>query len=141
MQVRRIGDRDEQLLAALHQRQHAVLAQDLFADDADGVEVGLDGVQVQQRGAELLRGRDGDLARVGHVVLDQVGHDPHPAFLRRGNGIDHGRIGHETVDHQTLRQALEARPADRLCGNREIVHGLSLALVGYPADGRTLMQD
>ena len=86
-----IGDRDEQLLAALDQRQHAVLAQHLFADDADGVEVGLDRVQVQQRRAELLRGGDGDLARIGHVVLDQVGDDADPALLGGGDGVDHQR--------------------------------------------------
>ena len=67
----------------------------------------VEGVPVATRARAALPG-DGDLARVGHVVLDQIRHDPHPALLRRGNGVDHGRIGHETVDHQTLRQALEA---------------------------------
>jgi hypothetical protein len=47
-----------------------MLAQDLFADDADGVQIGLDGVQVHQRGTEFLRCRDRDLARIGEVVFD-----------------------------------------------------------------------
>jgi hypothetical protein len=39
VQVGGIGDREEQALAALHQRQHAVLLQQLVADRANRVEV------------------------------------------------------------------------------------------------------
>jgi hypothetical protein len=52
-----------------------VPAQGLFADQPDDLEVGLDGVEVEQRCAELLRGGDGDLAGVGEVVLDEVADD------------------------------------------------------------------
>ena len=44
------------------------------------LEVGLDGVEVEQRGAELLRRGDGDLAGVGQVVLDEVADDADAAL-------------------------------------------------------------
>ena len=75
VKVGRVRHRDEQALAALDQRQHAVLAQDLFADQPDDLEVRLDRVQVQQRDAELLGGADRNLARLGQVVLDEVADD------------------------------------------------------------------
>ena len=108
MQVRRIRNRDEQLLAALHQRQHAVLAQQLVADDPDGLEVGLDRVQVQQRGAKLVGGGDRDFACVRQVVLDEVGDDADAALFRCGDGLDHRALVHQAVRDQPLRQALEA---------------------------------
>jgi len=52
-----------------------VAADGLLADQPDDVEVGLDGVEVEERRAELLRSGDGDLARIGEVVLDEVADD------------------------------------------------------------------
>ena len=55
VQVGRVGDRQEQPLAALHQRQHAVLLQQLVADRPHRVRIQRDRVQIEQRHAELVR--------------------------------------------------------------------------------------
>ena len=124
VQVRRVGYANEQLLAALHQRQDAVLAQDLLADDADRLEVGLDGIEIEQRGAELLRRGDGDLAGTGEVVLDQVADDTDAAFPGVRQRVRHGAFRNEPVVHESLRQALQS---GSLCGggrNPNVIHGL-----------------
>ena len=54
VQVGRVRDCDEQALAALDQRQHAVLGEQLVGDELDGLDVRLDGVEVEQRDAEFL---------------------------------------------------------------------------------------
>jgi hypothetical protein len=109
VEVGGVGDGDEQTLAALDERQHAVPAQGLFADQPDDLEVGLDGIEVEQRCAELLRGGDGDLAGVGEVVLDEVADDGDAALAGAGQGLEHGGVGHEAVGDQPLGQALKAR--------------------------------
>ena len=65
VQVGRIGDPDEQALAAPEQRQHTMLGQQLVGYRADGVEIDAEGIEIQHRHAILARGRDGDVARLG----------------------------------------------------------------------------
>ena len=83
VQVGRIGDRQEQPLAAPEQRQHAVLGEQLVADQPDGLEVEVDRVQVEQRHAEFVGGGDGDVARIGGAARDQLGDDAGLALARR----------------------------------------------------------
>ena len=108
VQVGRVGDAEEQPLAALDQRQDAVLAQQLVADDAGRSRGRLDGVEVEQRGAELLGRGDGDFAGVGDVVLDEVADDPDAALLGGRNRVHHGAVAHQPVGDEPLRQALQA---------------------------------
>ena len=51
-------------LAALYERQHAVLANQFLIDSPDNVQIDLDGFQVQKRYTEFVRCSDGDGARV-----------------------------------------------------------------------------
>ena len=102
-----IGDGDEQPLAALDQRQHAVLRQQLVGDELDGFEVGLDRVQVEQRHAEFLRGGDRDLARVRDAVGHQVRHQVGVRFLGRHHRLRHGLLVDKTVLDQALGQSLQ----------------------------------
>ncbi len=74
LQIGRIADGDEQALAPLQDRQDAVLQQQLLVDELDDVEVEVDGVEVEQRHAELVRGRDRNLTRVAETVSDEVRH-------------------------------------------------------------------
>ena len=107
VQVGRVRNRDEQPLAALDQRQHAVLAQQLLADQPDDLQVGLDRVQVQERDAKLLGARDGDFARVGQVVLDQVADDRDPPLPGGGDRRQHVALADQPVRDQALGQALQ----------------------------------
>ena len=77
VQIGRVGDAEEQALAALEQRQHAVLGQQLVGDGAHGLEVDVEGIEIEQRYAVFGRRRDGDVARLGgageHQLRDEAG--------------------------------------------------------------------
>ena len=75
LQVRRVADREEQALAALQDRQNPVLQQQLLVDELDDVQVEVDGVEVEQRHAELVRRGDRDLPGVPHAIGDEVRHE------------------------------------------------------------------
>ena len=75
LQVGRIADRDEQALAALQDRQDPVLEQQLLVDELDDVEVEVDGVEVEQRHAELVGRGDRDLPGVAQAVGHEVRHE------------------------------------------------------------------
>jgi hypothetical protein len=107
VQVGGIGDRHEQPLAALDQRQHAMLGQQFVGDQLDDFQVRLDGFQIHQRHAEFLGGGDGDLARVGEAGADQMRDQVGVGFLRRGNSLRHGLLIDETILNQALWQALQ----------------------------------
>src|SRR5690606_28292666 len=83
LQVRGIADRDVEPLAALQDRQHAVLREELVVDEADDVEIDLDRVEVEQRHAELVRGRDRDLPRVAELVRDEIRDEARAVLLDR----------------------------------------------------------
>ncbi len=113
----RVRDADVQALAALDQRQHAVLRQQLLVDEPDDVDVGRDRVEVQERHAEFLGRGDGDVAGGGHVVghepADQVG----LALARARDRVQHGRFLDQAVEHEPLREACQDPPdrARRCC--------------------------
>ena len=106
----RVGDRDVQPLAALDQRQYAVLGEQLVADEADDVEVEADRVEVEQRHAEFLRGGNGDVARGGHVVGDQPADEVRLALAGARDRVEHRGLVHQAVLHEPLRQARKHGP-------------------------------
>ena len=122
VEVGRVRHRHEQPLAALDQRQHTVLAQQLLADQPHDLQVGLDRIEVQERDAKLLGGADGDLARLGQVVLDQVADDRDPPLPGGGDRRQHVALADQPVRHQALGQALQGL-AERGGGAGEVVHG------------------
>ena len=100
LQVRRIGDGDEETHAALHERQRVVLADQLLLDDVLWNRLEIEGCEVEERYAEFLRsgGRDG--ACLGEVVVDEVG-DERDAGLARVLGRPLRRVG---VEHAVLHE-------------------------------------
>jgi hypothetical protein len=123
VQIRRIRDGDEQALAALHQRQHAMLREQLVRDELDGFEIRLNRVEIYQRDAEFLRSGDGDLARVRQIVRDQVRHEIGVRFLGGRHRRLHGLLVQQAVLDETQRQALQSK-ALRVDGGYDVVsHG------------------
>src|SRR5690606_32077274 len=102
VQVRRIADGDIEPLAALQDRQHAMLREQLVVDEADDVEIRLDRIEVEQRDAELVRGGDGDLPRVAELVRDEIGNEADAfAFADRLQGAEDVVLGHDAVLDET----------------------------------------
>ena len=122
VEVGRVRHRNEQPLAALDQRQHTVLAQQLLADQPHDLQVGLDRIEVQERDAKLLGGADGDLAGLRHVVLDQVADHGDPPLPGGGDRGQHVALADQPVRHQALRQSLQGL-AEGGGGSGEVVHG------------------
>ena len=119
LKVGRIADREEQPLAALQDRQDAVLQQQLLVDELDDVQIEVDGVEVEQRNAELVSGGNRDLARVAEAVRDEMRHQIGALAL---DGIQRGhQVGfrNDAVLHQPARQASQRTLS---CGNR---HGIA----------------
>ena len=115
LEVGRIADRDVEPLAALQQRQDPVLRQQLLVDELDDVEVEVDGVQVEQRDAELVSGRDRDLPRVAEPVRHEVRDEMRALAadrLERGHEVT---LGNDAVLHEPTRQAGQRTLG---CGNR-----------------------
>ena len=106
----RVRDADVQALAALDERQDAVLREQLLVDEADRVEVGRDRVEVQERHAEFLGRGDGDVAGGGHVVRDEPAHEVGLALAGVRDRVQHGRFLDQSVEHEPLRQAGKDRP-------------------------------
>ena len=107
VKVGRVGDRDEQPLAALDQRQDAMLGEELVGDQLDGIDIGLNGFQVQQRHAEFLGRGDRDFARIGQAVGNEMGHQIGVGFLRRRHRLHHGLLFQQPVLDQPQRQTLQ----------------------------------
>jgi hypothetical protein len=122
----RVGDAEEQPLAAPEQRQHAVLGDQLVGGELDDVEVDDHRVEVDQRYAELAGGGDRDVARGDHPLGDQLRDHAGALVLGIGGGLGHGRLVDETILHESLGQSPQARagsPAD--CQRSVIVHVLA----------------
>ena len=75
VQVGRVGDPEEQPLAALEERQHAMLGEELVAHRLHGVEVDGEGVEIEQRHAVFGGRRDRDVARRRRARGDQLRHE------------------------------------------------------------------
>ncbi len=107
VQVGGVRHAEEQALAAPEHGQYAVLGQQLVGDQPGDVQVDGQGVQVEQRHAELAGGGLGDIPRPGGTGPDQLRDEV--GFLVLGGG--ERRLGlflaDDPVLHQTLRQAGE----------------------------------
>ena len=93
LEVGRIADRDVEAFAALEQRQNPVLREQLLVDELDDVEVEVERVEVEQGHAELVRGRDRDLARVAEPGRHEMGNQVRAlaaGCLERGNEVGLG---------------------------------------------------
>ena len=110
VQVGRVGDADVQALAALDERQDAVLREQLVADEPDRVEVDRDRVEVEQRHAEFLGGGDRDVAGGGHVVRHEPADEVGLALAGARDRVEHGGFVDQAVEHEPLRQAGQHRP-------------------------------
>ncbi len=110
MACRLVGIRhaEEQALAAAIQRQAAMLLQQLVLDQLDDVEVDVVRVEVEQRHAELVRGGDGDVARLGGAGGDELGDEAGLAVFGGLQRLEHGRFFDHAILHEPLRQAAEA---------------------------------
>jgi hypothetical protein len=75
MEVRRIGNADEEAVAALEQRQRLVLRDEILADEAKRNLGEIERLDVEQRDAELGRRRQRDLMAADEAVLDEPGPD------------------------------------------------------------------
>ncbi len=82
VQVGGVGHAEEQPLAAAEHRQHAVLGQQLVGDQPGDLQVDGQGVQVEQRHAELAGGGLGDGARLGGAGAHQLGDEMGFFFAR-----------------------------------------------------------
>ena len=105
LEVGRVADGDEQALAALQDRQNPVLQQQLLVDELDDVQVEVDGVEVEQRDAELVGGGDGDLPGVPQAIGDEVRHEISALALdgrQRGHQVG---LRNDAVLHESARQA------------------------------------
>jgi hypothetical protein len=123
MQVGRIGDAEEQPLAALEQRQHPVLGQQLVRDGPDRIEVDAHGIDIEQWYSVLDRRRNRDVARFGGATGDQLCHEAGFLLRRCLQRSMHARFVDHAVLNQALRQAAEAG-ARRKSQGSIIVHKL-----------------
>ena len=129
MQVGRIGDRQEQALAALEQRQHAMLGQQLVGDQPDGVGIEVIGVQVEQRHAELVGGGDGDVAGIGGAALTSWVTKLVLRSVAAFSASSMAGLFDHAVLHQPLRQAAEAGPRGPLQALREAFSFMDLDVI------------
>ena len=108
VQVGRIGDPQEQALAALEQRQHAVLGEQLVGDRLDGLEVHAQRRQVKQRHAVFGGSRVGDVAGGGGAGGDQLGDKAGALLFGGGERLVHAGLVDHAILNQALRQAAQA---------------------------------
>ena len=73
LQVGRVSDAKEQSLAALDQRQYAVLVEQFLVHRPNYVQIDFDRVEIQKRHAEFVRGSNSDRARIRQILIDQIG--------------------------------------------------------------------
>ena len=109
VQVGGICHREEQALAAAEKRQAAMLLKQLVLDQLDGVDFDGMRVEVVEGHAELGRGGDGDVTRLGRTGGNELGDEARLPVLGGLQRIEHGRFFDHAVLHQPLRQAAEAR--------------------------------
>ncbi len=67
-----------------------MLLQELVAHRADGLRVGGDGIQIQQRDSELIGSGDGNIACGRQVRRNQMGHQIGALFLCLDDSVLHG---------------------------------------------------
>src|SRR6185437_2092060 len=124
VQVGRVGDRQEQTFAAAEQRQYTVLGQQLVVDQAYCVQVQGNGIQIEQRYPEFVRGGHGDIAGLCGAAGDQLRDYAHLALTGDVQCLQHDRFLDDPVLYEPLRQATQARARPPEGQRSIIVHGL-----------------
>ena len=125
LQVGRVADGDEQALAALQDRQDPVLQQQLLVDELDDVEIEVDGVEIEQRNAELVGGRDRDLPRIAEAIRHEVRHEV-ARSCRRSRSSAAMRSASETTPSCTSRRGRPDRGPWVAVTAMELLGGKSL---------------
>src|SRR5215831_15210117 len=100
-----------------------MLRQQLLFDEPDYVEVEVDGVEVEQRHAELVRGGDRNLTRVAEPVRDEVRHQMRALStdcLERAHEVG---LGYDAILDEPARQAGQRALS---CGSRHEIKYLEL---------------
>ena len=120
LEVRRIADREEQTLAALQDRQNPVLQQQLLVDQLDDLQVEIDGIEVEQRDAELVCRGDRDLPGVPHAIGHEVRHEIAALALDRGQRGHEIGLADDAVLHESARKASQRTLG---CGDRHGIFG------------------
>ena len=123
MQVGRVGDRQEQALASLEERQDPMFRQQLVTDQTNRVEIEVDRIQIEERHTEFVGSRDGDVTRRRRTAGDQLSDDRGLALACRVQRLVHRGLFHDAVLHQPLRKTPEAG-AGIGCGRGVITHGV-----------------
>ena len=107
MRARGIGDCKEHALAALEQRQHAVLGEELVAHQAYGFDIHRQRIEIKERHPELGGGRDRDIPGVGRAARHELRDDTRLAFPRRVERFEHGSLFHDPVLNEALWKTAE----------------------------------
>jgi len=105
--VGRVGRRQVEAVGTTQQRQHSVLAQQLRVDQIPRAVRQVEGIQIEQGRAEFLRGRHGDVAPFGHLVLHQMGDKRDLVPPCRAQGLFGLGFGEQAVGHESLGKAAE----------------------------------
>ena len=82
-----------------------MLREQLLVDELHDLEVEIDGVEVEQRHAELVRGRNRDLARIAEPVRDEMRNE---VRALAADGFERGHevgLGNDAILHQPARKA------------------------------------
>lgn len=85
--VGRVGDGDEQLVATTPEGQGPVLPNKLLANQFLGLRISIDGAQIQECDAELLRRHLGQVPTLQQLVLHKVSNQWNLVALCLGVGL------------------------------------------------------
>ena len=112
LQVGGVGNAKENALATFDEWQHSMFRDQFLVDCPNDLDILFDGIEVEERHAELVRGSHGDGARIGEVLAHEVS-DQGDAFLLGAVGrLLEFFLGDNTVLDEAPRQARETG----LCG-------------------------
>jgi hypothetical protein len=104
-QVGRVRQRDVEPVAAAVEWQHMVAADQLDIDQPLRMHGGVEGVEIEQRRAELLGGRHRDVEAAGQLALHQVRHQRHILLTRLAERLDGHLFAQQPILDQTAREA------------------------------------
>ena len=124
LNVGRVGDRNEQPVPTLIERQGVVFSYQFFIYDLIGHHLRHKGVEIQNRNAELHRSGEGEPSAVRQVVLYQVGNEWDAVVGCLKKGIFRSGFINKPVVDETSRQACKRYIAfigrHKLCKKRSL---------------------
>ena len=80
-----------------------MLGEQLVADQANGLEIQANGFQIEERHAEFMGSRYGDIAGIGRTACHELGDNAHLALARDVHRLEHRGFLHDPVLHEALR--------------------------------------